>query len=174
MSRSGGSILARLGFTVKRMGWPFHLALILGAGAAVFQLAMIEPGRAQLAELKQDAALLKSRAAAPASEGPAAGIALPPESRLPEMVRTVLDAAQKNGVALERGEYRQNREGGVLRVRVVLPVKGAYPQIRAWLAEVMNTLPTAALEDMNLGRNAAAEAAVEGRVRLALYLEGKP
>jgi hypothetical protein len=101
-------------------------------------------------------------------------LVLPPEARLSEMIGTVLEGARKNGVSTERGEYRQNREGAVLRVRMILPVKASYVQIRAWLGETLNALPAVALEELSLSRNAAADGTVEGKVRLGLYLESRP
>jgi hypothetical protein len=79
--------------------------------------------------------------------------------------------AQKHGVATESGEYRQSREGSLLRCRLVLPVRASYPQLRAWLAETLNTHATASLDEVSLHRLSAADGMLEGRVQLSLYLE---
>jgi hypothetical protein len=52
-----------------------------------------------------------------------------------------------------------------------LPVTGEYRQIRAFLTELSAEIPALALENVQFSRQNVSDAAVEARIRLALYLE---
>lgn len=90
-----------------------------------------------------------------------------------EAVQVIHSAAAKYNVKLAAGEYRLLREGsssGLQRYQITLPATGAYLDVRAWMASVMNTLPTIAIDELSLVRQNVGAPALETRVRWTLYL----
>lgn len=159
----------RLAYTLRQWGWPLSLALAALALALALQGSGIASAQERLTELNRDTERLAARAARPVARAP---VALPPESALPEVLRAIMESAKKQGVATESGDYRQSREGRTLRCRLVLPVQASFPQLRAWLAETLNSHPGAALDELHVHRAVTAEGVVQGRVQISLYLEG--
>ncbi len=161
----------QLAYILRQWGWPLSVALAALALALALQASGIAGAQARLAELAADQTRLEARSARPL-DGARAPVALPPESALPDILRAIAESAKKQGVATESGDYRQSREDRILRCRLVLPVQASYPQLRAWLAETLNSHPGAALDELNVHRAATAEGVVQGRVQISLYLEG--
>ena len=85
-------------------------------------------------------------------------------------------AARRAGLDLQSGEYRLEGRGGerLQRYGVVLPVRGSYVQIRAFIDGVLADLPHAALEDVQLRRESAASPYIDARLRLTLFLRALP
>lgn len=88
----------------------------------------------------------------------------------------VQQAAQRSGLELQSGEYRLEQRGSerLQRYTIVLPVSGSYAQIRHFVDAALEAVPSLALEDIELRRDSAAAPALEGRVRLTLYLRAAP
>jgi Tfp pilus assembly protein PilO len=97
----------------------------------------------------------------------------PEERSSPQWLARLLVLASKNGVSLNEGEYKATRDnaGRLMRLQMVLPVKGEYRQIRRFLAALPAEIPIIALENVQFTRRNVADSAVEARIRLALYLE---
>jgi len=97
----------------------------------------------------------------------------PEERNAPQWLKKLFALAEKNGLSLQEGEYKANRDklGRLMRFQMVLPVKGEYPQIRRFLAALPAEIPIIALENVQLSRQNVSDSAVEARIRLTLYLE---
>ena len=92
---------------------------------------------------------------------------------VPAQLAKLERAAGAQGLALRQGEYRLAGEDGarLARYHVTLPVAGSYPAVRRFLGEVLDTLPTAALDAVSFERKSIGEGRVEAVVRLTLYVE---
>ena len=161
-----------------REAWPYAagaLMLVVAAFLWVFALRPLAADNQQLEHEVADAAR-RPRTLAPAALGPVAQFRAY-ESRLPradaavEMASRIYQVGMNNGIALPTGEYRLERlpDERLLRYRINLPVSGTYPQIRAFALEVLRTVPAAALDDIQLRRDASG-AQLEARLRFSLYL----
>jgi Tfp pilus assembly protein PilO len=97
----------------------------------------------------------------------------PEERNSPQLLEKLAALAEKNGISLNEGEYKAlpDKGGRLLRFQMALPVKGEYRQIRAFLTELSTEIPVLALENVQFTRRDIADATVEARIRLALYLE---
>lgn len=87
-------------------------------------------------------------------------------------MRRVFDAAQKTHVKLPRGEYALVKAGeadGLRRYEVVLPVKERYATIKAFVAEVLNSMPHASLAELHIERESAQVEMLDARIRFALF-----
>lgn len=178
MNRAGHA-LAVLKFHALRMGWPAGLGLGLIVFAAVFYFSGVRSTEAALASTQAQIAELRAGEARGA-EGRTVSAEqrlarflefLPPASTLPEALAGVHEAAEARGVALDNAQYKESRDKGspVLRYQMTLPLRASYPQLRGWLADVMNATPNAVLEELSLKRESAAVEELNARARLSLY-----
>lgn len=91
------------------------------------------------------------------------------------MLGDVQVAAAHNGLSLEKGEYRLLRDAQfpLARYQITLPVSGSYAQVRGFVNEVLDRVPSAALEDLTMKRESIGAPQLESRVRLVLFLAGQ-
>ena len=175
-----GELPALLSYQLRRLGWPGAVGVTLAAFAAVLYGSGILAAQTQLTRLRGEIEQLRARPTATA-----AATAVSFEQRvkvfrgfftsqeeLPRMIESIHDRAAANGVAIATADYRESTDpaSGLLRLQVTMPLKGSYPQIRAWLGEVMNELPAIALDEFTLKRDRIGNSVLEGRVRFSLYL----
>jgi hypothetical protein len=113
-------------------------------------------------------------AASPAAELRAFYAIFPPQSQAPELLSRLYAAAAENRLQLLRGEYVLSAESqtGLTRYRIVLPVRGSYSQIRAFIGAVLRAVPAAALDEVSFERSRVSERGVDARIRLTLYVKG--
>ena len=165
-------------------GWPPLAALALfGIALAVYFSALV-PARAGYSALEervefeqQKARRLGKQAQQAPALSPQAELArfkgfFPPLAQVNEWVDEIYAAARRERLSLQRGEYKlmPEKEGGLLRYQIVLPLKGSYPQIRRFIAEVLEEVPAAAIDDISIRREKIGDASVEARLRLNLYM----
>lgn len=173
-------LTAHLNFMRHRHGWPAALGLLcvglvwpiahFGADRTKAETQALEQAQTaqqdQIArqvdpQIEHAARLAKFEAELPQAAG--ASLA----------VRHIHRSATDHSVLLSTGEYRLLDEPGgrLQRYQITLPAEGTYPDLRAWMADVLNELPTAALDELSLKRNAVSEVKVQARVRFSLYLK---
>jgi Tfp pilus assembly protein FimV len=174
-----GLTIAHLRFRLARHGWPAAAGFALLFGAAFLQVFAVADTQAQAAQLRAVISQQRQRLAGRPQETQAADVrlaafraGLPGIEGTAAAIAAIHRAAAANGVSLVQGEYRLAREAGapLQRYQITLPAKASYPRLRAWLADTLNTVPAAALDEIALRRDDAGSAAVEARVRLTLFL----
>jgi hypothetical protein len=87
-------------------------------------------------------------------------------------LRVIFAAAQAAHVDLARGEYGLRTvegSGGLERFDVILPVKEHYAPVKTFVAEVLNKLPHASLDELRVERPGAAADQLESRVHFTLF-----
>ena len=87
-------------------------------------------------------------------------------------LRVIFAAAQAAHVDLARGEYSVRPvegSGGLERFDVILPVKEHYAPVKAFVAEVLNKLPHASLDELRVERPQSAADQLESRVHFTLF-----
>lgn len=96
----------------------------------------------------------------------------PTMATLPDWLERIYDAAEKNGVQLDTGEYKllQERSQKLARYQLTLPVRGNYAQVRGFIAEVLTAVPAAALDEIGFRREAVGSTVLDARIRFTLYL----
>ncbi|QEY65032.1 pilus assembly protein PilO [Metapseudomonas lalkuanensis] len=168
-----------------RLGWPGLVggALLLAAlGYAVLGLL---PARQALASLERQLVADRGQlaaAATPAASRPASGASsaqledfrrnLPAQLDATGAIDRIYALAGEEGISLARGEYALGLDPKtrLARYQVLLPVRGSYPQLRRFLHGLQTQLPALALEEVELQRKQIADSALEGRIRMTLYL----
>ncbi|HMU90950.1 MAG TPA: GspMb/PilO family protein [Pseudomonadales bacterium] len=171
---------AHLRHQLHRHGWPAAAGLLLGLMALLWQLVIVQAVRSET--LAQQAALeaLRHQRAAQSTPRQVEGrrlsdlhASLPTDSDALAVIERLHHAATLHGVELPQGDYRLSRDasGTLLRYQITLPARGGYPQLRAWLADLMNALPTIALDGLAVQRDDVGSGRIDARVRLTLFLK---
>lgn len=168
---------------LRLLGRPGVLAIGLLVIIPPFYFSALAPAQEHLEETRRSVLALREQARAGQSVGyvlqrPDEQLAafyrvFPEQRNSPKLLEKLAALAEKNGLGLNEGEYRTapDKGGRLLRFQMTLPVKGEYRQIRAFLSELSAEIPALALESVQFSRQSVADAEVEARIRLALYLE---
>lgn len=172
---------------LRILGWPGVLAVAGLAILPVFYLSAIRPLQAQLDDVSRGVAqqyerkALARKSGSVRVRGPDEQLAeyygfFPPVRSAPQWLEKLVALAERRGISLDQGEYQvdPDKVGKLVRFQMTLPVKGEYPQIRRFLADLPAELPVAALEKIQFERHSIADPQVEARIRLVLYLGRTP
>jgi hypothetical protein len=91
-------------------------------------------------------------------------------------LRTLFALADKTGIVLDKGEYREafDSNARLTTYQLTLPVKGSYRAIRQFAMQSLREIPFASLDEISFRRDAIGDANVEARLRFTLYLRGRP
>ena len=160
---------------------------VIGAGLLVFLGALyvsaVRPEQARLGELQAELSQAQQRKTQDAVRPPSSTetldafyAAFPGGEQLPDLLGKVFLAAKSQDLRLEQGEYRVvGGAGSVLtQFQITLPVRGSYPQIRKFVNAALEEVPTLSLDSIHFERQKVADAAIEAKVRLIVYLGKKP
>lgn len=164
----------RLAWAIARspLGWPGVAAIAIAAVASMGQALLVPAMQARLEALS--------------NPRPRGHVATSPASQLerfyghfreagtaPGQLAKLHRIATANGIVLRQGEYRlvAGGEGRLSSYQVTLPVSGAYPAVRKFLAQSLDELPTVALDQVTFERRRIGEAGVDAQVRLTFFLE---
>ena len=90
----------------------------------------------------------------------------------PFWIRELVQLAKKHGVELNSSEYRlvNENDARLARYEMILPVKGRYPQIRAFMAAALEAVPAMAISAIALKRENITSDRLEVRLEINLYL----
>ncbi len=99
----------------------------------------------------------------------------PAENKAPVWLGKLVEVAGEHGLSLNDAEYKvsQDKVGQLIRMKIAFPVQGKYPQIREFLAALVNEIPSMALENVEFVRNTIADTSVEAKIKVVLYLVQK-
>lgn len=94
----------------------------------------------------------------------------PPLASLADELERVYSLARAARLDLMQGEYRlERRTAGPVAYRISLPIRGTYAQVRSFVGEVLQKMPTASVDALRFERRKAAESQVDAQVRLTLH-----
>jgi hypothetical protein len=164
---------------LRRMAWPGWVALLMIVLAGVLAWA-VRPAvakahsellQAHVAKLDR---VSRERAALPATSqrDPRDQMrdSLPSVSRRGESLAALLEILDKGEVATDRAEYvAEDQEPGLVRLRIAMPVQGAYGPTRKLIADILNAMPNAALDRVELERPNSATNTLNGQLNLSLF-----
>jgi type II secretory pathway component PulM len=169
--------LAWLRYGGGRLGWPGLLGLLLLLLTAAAWPLLLQPlESAHLAQQRRLEALrdrLQALPAAPPAEvsrltALAGGAALLP------LVGAVHAIAAQHRIVLAQGEYvwQNGGEDRPARYQMIFPVRGGYPDLRAWIAALNRQRPELVLEGFDLRRENIGGETLDGRVRFVVAIGG--
>ncbi len=117
--------------------------------------------------LATGAAVVESQRAAPQQD-----VAIPPVSAVPLLLTRIQRTAVAHGLGWARADYRLNpatdEVPASLDVKCVL--KGSYPNVRAFVTDVLLDVPTLTLRQFNLSRPGIETSEVEAKLSFVVYL----
>lgn len=173
---------------LSRLTWRGLAGAALLIFALGFAVSSLLPAQRHAAQLKSDVGELRSRLRA-VGDGPGGAAVIAPRATqlenfyaffphvdtLPDWIGRIHTAAARNGLILESGDYllERRKEQRLVQYQITLPVRGSYGQIRGFVAEVLEKVPAAALEDVVMKRESIAAPALEARIRWVIYLAGE-
>ncbi len=148
--------------------------------ALVFFVAAVLPQKQALQELKSRVeAMQQARPDASGRTGLNDNQALqvfydflPRSDSSPYWISELDRIARENGIELNSSDYRlmMEKESKLVRYEIQLPLRGTYPQIRAFIAGALQSVPTLALTDISIRRETIQAGRVEARLNMHLYL----
>ena len=95
----------------------------------------------------------------------------PPQNAIPDELERLFRLAEAQQLQLLQGDYRLEKQSELLQVyRVTLPLRGSYPQVRAFVAAALNDMPYLSLDAIRFERQRVGDANVETRVKFSLFL----
>ena len=168
---------------MKNIGMSGMAGVILVVLAIAVYLGAILPQQARSVQLTQDVADAQARRKMaqlnPAVDTRSTEARLhvfyeffPTRQKAPMLLKTIYSAATAESITLAQGEYKYSAgmAGGMVMYQVDLPVKGSYVQIRKFIVKVMNSLPSAALDEVSFKREVVGSGQLEAMVRFKIYL----
>ena len=174
---------ARIVYLALRMGpvaWAGVGTLLAALALTIVSRLQAEPANRAALEERSSLELRLARASAPGAmrrdaADPVGAIAgqLPGAERMPAFIHDVQDRAVHEGIQIDRAEYRVQSALGkrALRMQLVMPAHGTYPQLRTWLQALLHEYPSAVLDELGMRRHADGAAELEAHVTLSLYCQ---
>jgi hypothetical protein len=165
-------------YQLQRHGWLATAGLMLMLLALALQFLWVDGLHARNAALREELGaqrrgpLQKPKEKEDATQRQATFYASLPESgNALEAIGILNQAAARNQVSLISAEYRATRQGSgpLLRYQVSVPLHADYVHLHAWLSQVMNALPNAALDELTLKRENAGMEALDARMHFTIY-----
>jgi hypothetical protein len=178
MSASLDNASWRLRALVEKLGPIGGLGVALLFGCAVFFFTAVAPVEDELASLQEqrlaeDLALRSGRRTVDTASQLNDFMAFfPTADTTSQWLGLVYAAAEKEGIQLAQGTYKVRGDSGVglMAYQVTLPVRGAYPQIRRFIGQVLTDVPAASLESIAFQRERSADGAVDAKLVFTLHL----
>ncbi len=162
----------------RRVGWMGGLAGLLLIASAVLAgwvrpaitASQLELSRARSVRLEARARLHQAAGSAPRNPHDTLRATLPPLDQRGASVARLLMLLEHAEVAVDSADYAaEEQEPGLVRVRANLPLKGHYGATRKLVADLLNELPHAALDALELARDGEFGEVLNGRLRLSLF-----
>ena len=182
---SAPSLTSRTAWTVKRALMKLRWPGLAGLGLIIFTAGLtavtIQSGQERLRGLNEEVATLSARlgqrGATSASASGRSQLSnfyafFPSTENVPELLARIHQAAIQNQLLLKKGEYKLSREADfhLARYEVTLPVSGDYNRVRGFVNDVLQAVPSAALDELTLKRESIDQPELEARVRFSLFL----
>ena len=172
----GGRMIA------SRLGWPglLGLLLLIGCGVAEFvwlpqQQAKAERSEAESRNLRREIVRLNAegqRNLAPQARLEALLAEFPARRQLPDELARLSETFAAAGVRVDSAEYQPDsgKAGDFSALTVTMVVKVPYPRLRALFETIRETMPTVAIDDVQIKRDAIGATEAEARLRFKLFM----
>ena len=168
---------------VKELGLPGMAGIFLVVFSLAGFLSIVFIEHSRLDQLTQEVVVEQKRLdmsrLTPEGDAQSSGAQLhafykffPPRQKAPNLFKAIYGAAHDESISLAQGEYKYSlgKAGRVGVYEVNLPVKGSYIQIRKFIVKVLNSVPSAALEEVSFKRETVGKADLEAKIRFSIYL----
>jgi hypothetical protein len=180
------SILLQIRWEAVRLGTIGKIGLGLLIMAIVLLIAAVFPQDTTLQTLKTQAETLQTQplSTSQKTSRPTQKIGddqalqifyefFPQIDSSPFWIRELARIAKKQRVEINSSDYRLVLEKGarLARYEMILPVRGRYPQIRAFIADALQAVPAMAITGMVIKRENVKTEQLDVRLEINLYLD---
>lgn len=164
-------------------GWPGLLGLACVAPAALLAALWLPTLQQASQRLRTEADAAQLRALRLSTRATASSRAMPPAQRyrdgFPDVrarqarVAAVIALATAHGLDPQRGEFRLSaeRDIGLMRYGVTMPLIGPYEKLRAFIEEAQARDPALALDHLRLKRTSATATSIEADLNWSFYMQ---
>ncbi len=179
-------LMPQLRWQLGRLGVFGKIGLGLLVASSIYFFSAALPQESDLQKLKERAETLQMQALSKQSSGDSeSGVKMSGDQALqafydffpridssPFWIRELVQIAKKQGVELSSSEYRlvNDNDARLARYEMILPVKGKYSQIRAFMADALVAVPAMAISAIAIKRESVASEKLEVRLEINLYL----
>jgi hypothetical protein len=178
--RLGNGWLPYAAWAISRTSRTGLVGISLLLAAALFLFSTHLKVAAEVEALRADLAAAQQRVRTGATDKvavPATALrALPANADMPAILGQLFQEATRARLAVDTARYEAKamRSSGLVRYQITFPVRGPYPQIRAFIDATLETMPAVALSDLVLERKSIADGQVEAQLRLTVYTRSTP
>lgn len=178
--------LPLLRWQINRLGALGKIGMGLLVVTVIYFFSAVLPQDSALQKLKERAETLQVQANAKQTSGDAdTGKKMSSDQALqvfydffpsidssPFWIRELVRLAKKQKVELSSSEYRlvNEKDARLARYEMILPVKGRYPEIRAFIADALEAVPAMAISAIAIKRESVSSDRLEMRLEINLYL----
>ncbi len=162
---------------LRHIGLSGVLGVLVLLASATFYGGVLRPTERQVEASRFEALATKSHRAKPVAldreseELQRFQALFPPAEELPDQVEHLFALAHAADLVLAQGQYRmEKRAGGLMAYQIVLPVRGSYAQIRAFVGSVLSDMPIASVDALRFERKKRAETQLDAQVRLTIHV----
>lgn len=176
-----------LSLRLRRMSHRLGPIGLLGVGLIVFAaaetLGTAVPAYREAADLAERIADMRAapRLARQIEEGPGSDPVaqlvaferyFPERGELTRAVDRIHRMAAAQELTLVRGDYRleADRELGILRYQITLPVNGRYSKIKGFARQLLQDIPYSSLDGISIQRPGVGEQELECLIRISLFV----
>ena len=178
----------QLSWQVARLGLCGKIGIGLFVVAIVFFIGTVLPQDREVGLLKQRVETIKSRSPFQIKEKFGSNTKIGGDQALkvfydffpridssPIWIGELVRVAKVHEVEINSSDFRMTFEEGsrLARYEMVLPVHGSYPQIRAFIAGALRSIPAMAITGINIKRKGVKSSQLEVGIKVNLYLDGR-
>ena len=174
-------LIQMLWYKLRQLGWQGLVGLILIIVSFNYLLIFAVPKAHHLQQLRMEFAALKANPKENVNnrndrqKSDVTKIfydVLPTQTEANNKISAILRVATDNGLVVNKVEYEQPLAvSPLIKYQIKLPLTGSYLQIRQFINQVLNTLPSIALSDISLKREDIATDSVDAQIQFTLYLQ---
>jgi hypothetical protein len=177
--------MKRIAWLLRRRGGSIALVLgtLLAAGALALQWFAVLPLEERVAALqaseaaRRDGALERLNQALDSPDTPQKQLEhfyrhFARDEDLPRQLERVHAVARDFGLEMKRADYRlaSHPDRKIDRYQMVMPIRGDYPTIRAFVTAVLREQPTLSLDQIELQRKDIADGALDSQITFTFFL----
>jgi len=172
----------------SRLGVTGKIGLGLFVVAIIFFIGAVLPQDREIKVLKQRVETIKSRSPFQISDKPGSDRRIsgdqalkvfydffPPIDSSPFWIGELVRVAEMHEVEINSSDFHMALGEGsrLARYEIVLPVHGSYPQIRAFIADALKSIPVMAITGISIKRKNVKSTRLKMGLKVNLYLDGR-
>lgn len=165
----------------RRLGWPAATGAALALAGLLSSSIVVSQLQTEREALARQTRFLTLRVAGqadshvrrpPGLEAAHFRSGIPTAATRQQRVAALLGIAEAAGLPLLRSEFRHEieREAGLSRYRIALPVEGTYGQVRDFIDAALQTDTAMSLDSVRLRRTDTAQPLVQAELAFTLYM----